>query len=146
MASAWVLTAILSLGTCWIAYLAFRAKIWRLGFVFTAGVLCFFATALPAAFYQFSHNPSLKWVAAACLTGAGVLMAFGWALNNRGSLRSLAGLMSLVLAALLILPLRLILPPSHGILAYVLSAISWILILAALNYKRFLRRADSSTE
>jgi hypothetical protein len=146
MSSAWVLIAILSLGTCWIAYLAFRARIWRLGLVFTAGVLCFFATAIPAGLYQFTHDPSLKWVAAACFAGAGTLMAFGWALNSRGSLRSFAGLMSLVLTALLVLSLRLILPPSYGMLTYLLGAVSWILIVAALNYERFFRRADTSTE
>lgn len=147
MASAWVVVTILSLGACWMAYLAFRAKIWRLGFVFTAGVLCFFATAFPACLYQFSHDPSLKWVAAACFAGAGVLMTVGWALNSRGSLRGLAGLMSVVLAALLVQLLRLILPPFYGVLTYyVLNAIAWICIAAALSYESFYRRANSGPQ
>jgi hypothetical protein len=146
MASAWFMVAVLSLGACWMAFLAIRAKIWRFGFFFTVGVLCFFATVLPACLYQFSHDASLKWVAAACLAGAVTLMTFGWALNCRGSLRGLAGLMSLALAALLLQLVRLILPPSYGILIYVVSAIAFILIVAALNYERFFRRDDSRVE
>jgi hypothetical protein len=61
MASAWFVTVILSLGACWMAYSVIRARIWRLGFVFTAGALCLIATGVPASLYQFSHDPSLKW-------------------------------------------------------------------------------------
>jgi hypothetical protein len=146
MASAWFVVAILSLGACWMAGLVIRGKIWRLGFVFTAGVLCFFATAIPACLYQFSHDPSLKSVAAACLAGAGVLMTVGGALNSRGRFRGLAALMSVAVAALLVPSLRLILPPSYGVLTYVLAAITWIFIVAALNYERFFGRANSGTE
>jgi hypothetical protein len=146
MASPWFVIVVLSLGTCWIAYLAVRARIWRLGLFFTAGVLCFFATAVPACLYQFSHDPSLKLVAAACLAGAGGLMTLGWALNSRGGLRGVAGLMSLVLAALLVQLLRLILPPSYGILTYLSAAIAFIFIVAALNYERLFRRDNSRTE
>lgn len=73
-------------------------------------------------------------------------MTVGWALNSRGSLRGLAGLMSVVLAALLVQLLRLILPPSYGVLPYVLTAIAWILIVAALNSEHLFRRANSGTE
>lgn len=73
-------------------------------------------------------------------------MTAGWALNSRGSLRGLAVLMSVVLAALLVQLLRLILPPSYGDLTYVLTAIAWIFIVAALNSERFFRRANSGTE
>ena len=143
------MAVILSLVACWMAYCAFRARIWRLGFFFTAGVLCFFAAFVPAYLYGFSHDPSLKWVAAACLAGAGVLMMLGWALNSRGSLRGLAGLVSLALIGLLVQALRLVLPLSYGVLTYVLGAIAFILMVAALNYDRyegFFKRDNSRTE
>src|SRR5581483_3477185 len=141
MQSAWFAVVILSAVTCWMAYFAIRARFWRLGFVFSAGVLCFFGTFVPACLYQFSHDPSLKWVAAACLAGAGILMALGWALNVRGgSLSGLAVLLSLGVAGLLVQALRLVLPSSFAVLAYVLSAIAFILIVVVLGYDRFFRR------
>jgi len=146
MDAAWVVVTILSFGACWMAGLAIRGKIWRLGFVFTAGVLCFFATVIPACLYQFSHDPSLKPVTAACLGGASVLMTVGGALNSRGSFRALAPLMTVAPAPLLFQAVRLILPPSYGILTYVLAAVSWIFIVAALNYERLFKRHNSGTE
>ena len=73
-------------------------------------------------------------------------MMVGGALNCRGSLRGLAALMSVAPAALLVQSLRLILPPSYGVLTYVLTAITWIFIVAIFNYERFFGRANSGTE
>ncbi|HEY1748140.1 MAG TPA: hypothetical protein VGG11_15425 [Xanthobacteraceae bacterium] len=138
----------LSAVACWMAYCAVRAKFWRLGLVFSAGVLCFFGTFVPACLYQFSHDPSLKWVAAACLAGAGILMALGWALKIRGSasLAGLAVLLSLGIAGLLVQALRLVLPPSYAVLTYVLSGTAFVLMMVALRYNRFFRRDNSGTE
>jgi hypothetical protein len=146
MQSAWFAIVTLSGVACWMAYCAVRARIWRLGFLFSAGVLCFFGTFVPAGLYQFSHDASLKWVAAAFFAGAGVLMAVGWALNVRGRLASLAGLVILAFAGLLIQALRLVLPPSYVILTCVLSAIALTLIVLALRYDHFFKRGNSETE
>jgi hypothetical protein len=145
MASAWTAIVILSAAACWMAYCAVRARLWRLGFFFTAGVLCFFGTFVPACLYQFSHDASLKWVAAAFFTGAGLLMALGWALNARGRLAGLAGLIVLAFAGLFVQALRLILPPSYVILTFVLSAIALTLIVLALRYDHFFKRGSSGT-
>ena len=146
MQSPWLAVVILSLVAAWMAYCALRARIWRLGPFFTAGVFCFFGTFVPACLYQFSHDRSLKWVAAGCLCGAGILMAAGWALNVRGKLKSLAALFILAFAGLLIQSLRLVLPPSYGVLSYALSAVALVLIVVSFKYDRVFKRGGSSTE
>ena len=147
MESPGLTVVILSAVACWMAYCAVRAKLWRFGFVFGAGVLCFFATFVPACLYQFTHDASLKRVAAACFTGAGILMALGWALNVRGGgLTGLAVLLSLGVAGLLTQALLLILPPSYSVLTYVLSAIAFVLMMVALRYDRFFKRDNAGTE
>ena len=128
------------------AYCAVRARIWRFGLLFTAGVLCFFGAFVPAGLYQFSHDASLKSVAAACLAAAGILMILGWALNARGISSGLVGLLILGVAGLLVQALRLILPPSYGVVSYVLSCIALTLIVVALRYDHFFRRNQPDTE
>jgi hypothetical protein len=85
-------------------------------------------------------------VAAAFFAGAGVLMAVGWALNVRGRVAGVAGLVILGFAGLLIQALRLILPPSYVILTYVLSAIALTLIVLALRYDHFFKRKNSNAD
>ena len=128
------------------AYCAIRARLWRFGLLFTAGVLCFFGAFVPACLYQFSHDASLKWVAAACLAAAGILMILGWALNARGIPTGLVGLLFLGVAGLLVQALRLVLPPSYGVVSYVLSGIALTLIVLALRYDHFFRRNNSRAE
>jgi hypothetical protein len=73
-------------------------------------------------------------------------MAAGWALNVRGNLKSLAALFILAFAGLLIQSLRLVLPPSYGVLSYALSAVALVLIVVAFKYDRVFKRGGSSTE
>jgi glucan phosphoethanolaminetransferase (alkaline phosphatase superfamily) len=140
------MTVVLFLIAFWMAFWAIRARIWRFGFGFTAGVLCLFAAFIPAYLYGSSHDPSLKRVAAACLAGAGMLMMLGWALNSRGSLRSLTVLMGVGATALVVTDLRLVLPPSYWMLTYVLSAMALGLTVVALKYEHLFRRDPSTRE
>jgi hypothetical protein len=73
-------------------------------------------------------------------------MAAGWALNVRGNLKSLAAFFILAFAGLLIQSLRLVLPPSYGVLSYALSAVALVLIVVAFKYDRVFKRGGSSTE